>query len=54
MSKACREYDLEARWIDFAVQIIATAEGLPKSRVGIHVAGQLLRSGTSPAPNYGC
>ena len=52
-SKACREYDLEARLIDFAVRIIATAEGLPKSRVGIHIAGQLLRSGTSPAPNYG-
>ncbi len=53
MSKACREYDLEARLIDFAVRIIATAEGLPKSRVGNHIAGQLLRSGTSPAPNYG-
>jgi len=53
MLRACREYDLEARLIDFAVRIIGTAEGLPKSRVGIHIAGQLLRSGTSPAPNYG-
>jgi four helix bundle protein len=48
-----RNFDLEERLIDFAVRIIRTAESLPKSRVGIHVAGQLVRSGTSPAPNYG-
>ncbi len=48
-----RSFDLEERLIDFAVRIIRTAESLPKSRVGIHVAGQLVRSGTSPAPNYG-
>jgi four helix bundle protein len=28
-------------------------ESLPNSRVGNHFAGQLLRCGTSPAPNYG-
>jgi four helix bundle protein len=53
MSKDCRGFDLEERLIDFAVRIIRTAESLPKSRVGIHVGGQLMRSGTSPAPNYG-
>jgi four helix bundle protein len=53
MSKDCRDFDLEERLIDFAVRIIRTAESLPKSRVGIHIAGQLMRSGTSPAPNYG-
>ena len=53
MSQDCREFDLEARLIDFAVRIIRTSESLPKSRVGIHIAGQLIRSGTSPAPNYG-
>jgi four helix bundle protein len=47
------KYDLEERLIDFAVRIIRTAESLPKSKVGNHVAGQLVRSGTSPAPNYG-
>jgi four helix bundle protein len=26
---------------------------LPKIKVGNHVAGQIIRSGTSPAPNYG-
>ena len=35
------------------MRIIQTAESLPKSKVGKHIAGQLIRSGTSPAPNYG-
>jgi four helix bundle protein len=48
-----RVYDLEDRLIDFAVGIISLAESLPKTRVGNHIAGQILRSGTSPAPNYG-
>jgi four helix bundle protein len=53
MSKECRDFDLEERLIDFAVRVIRTAQSLPKSRVGNHIAGQLIRSGTSPAPNYG-
>ena len=53
MSKENRNFDLEERLIDFAVRIIRTAEALPKSKVGNHIAGQLIRSGTSPAPNYG-
>ncbi len=48
-----KKYDLENRLIDFAVRIIKLVESLPKSPVGNHIAGQLLRSGTSPAPNYG-
>jgi four helix bundle protein len=48
-----RIYDLENRLIDFAVEIIILAESLPKTRTGNHIAGQILRSGTSPAPNYG-
>lgn len=39
--------------IDFGVEIIKLAESLPKTRAGNHIAGQILRSGTSPAPNYG-
>ncbi len=46
-------FDLEERLIDFAVRIIRTAESLPKTRVANHIAGQLIRCGTSPAPNYG-
>jgi four helix bundle protein len=53
MSKENRTYDLEERLIDFAVRIIRTAESLPKTRVGNHIAGQLIRCGTSSAPNYG-
>ena len=48
-----RIFDLEERLIDFAVGIIHKAEALPKSKVGIHIAGQLIRCGTSPAANYG-
>ena len=53
MSKDKRQFDLEERLIDFAVRIIRTAESLPKTRAGNHIAGQLIRCGTSPAPNYG-
>ena len=45
--------DIHERLIDFAVRIIMLTAKLPKSAAGKHVAGQILRSGTSPAPNYG-
>lgn len=46
--------DIEERLIDFAVRILKVCEALPKDLVGAkHVCGQLVRSGTSPAPNYG-
>jgi four helix bundle protein len=48
-----RVFDLEARLITFAVRIIRTGESLPKTPAGNHIRNQLLRSGTSPAPNYG-
>src|SRR6266513_3701291 len=44
---------LEERLIDFAVRIIKLSARLPKHAAGRHIAGQILRSGTSPAPNYG-
>ena len=53
MSKNSRKFDLEERLIDFAVRIIRAAETLPKTKVGNHIAGQIIRCGTSPAPNYG-
>lgn len=53
MSKENRIFDLEERLIDFAVRIIHTAESLPKTKVGNHIAGQLIRCGTSTASNYG-
>lgn len=48
-----REFDLQDRLIDFAVRIIKLTEALPESKAGHHLGLQLLRSGTSPAPNYG-
>ena len=44
---------LEERLIDFAVRIIKLSNRLPKTPAGRHIANQILRSGTSPAPNYG-
>ena len=48
-----KTYDLEGRLIDFAVRIIRIAESLPNTKVANHIAGQMIRCGTSPAPNYG-
>ena len=44
---------LEDRLIEFAVRIIRLAARLPRTPAGKHVSAQILRSGTSPAPNYG-
>jgi len=52
MGNAAKANEIEERLIDFAVRIIRLADSLPKSAVGNHIAKQLLRSGTSPAPNY--
>jgi four helix bundle protein len=48
-----RADQLQERLIDFAVRIILLSASLPKTPAGRHIAGQILRSGTSPAPNYG-
>ena len=46
-------YDLEERLLEYSVRIIKIVEQLPNNRAGNHVAGQLLRSGTSAYPNHG-
>ena len=53
MSNKFSKRDLEERLIDFAVLIIEISESLPNTRAGNHLAGQIVRSGTSPALNYG-
>ena len=45
--------DLENRLIDFSVLIIDIVNEIPKTFAGTNLAGQLVRSGTSPALNYG-
>jgi len=48
-----QQFDLQERLIQYAARIIKLAGALPKTDAGRHVAGQILRSGTSPAANYG-
>ena len=43
---------LSERLLDFAVRTGKVVDALPDSRLGKHIAGQLVRSGTSPLPNY--
>jgi four helix bundle protein len=50
---ARRRFDLEERLLEFASAVIDLSEMLPSTRAGNHVAGQVLRSGTSPYPNHG-
>ena len=47
------KYDLEERLIDFVLFIDEIIEQLPNVRLANHLAGQIVRSGTSPALNYG-
>ena len=47
------KYDLEERLIDFSVLIIDVVNELINSKAGNHLAGQLVRSGTSVSLNYG-
>ena len=48
-----RADELEERLVNFAVRIVKLSASLPRTPAGKHIAGQILRSGTSPAPNYG-
>jgi four helix bundle protein len=46
-------YDFEHRLLEFAANIVELAESLPTNRAGNHIAGQLLRCGTSSLSNHG-
>jgi four helix bundle protein len=45
--------DIQERLIDFAVAVIKFSSELPKGHAAKHISSQLVRCGTSPAPNYG-
>ena len=47
-----RSNHLEDRLIEFATLVIQLSTNLPKTPAGRHIAVQILRCGTSPAPNY--
>lgn len=51
--KTNKMFDLEDRLIEFAILIIKITENLYNKRAGNYIAGQLIRSGTSPAFLYG-
>jgi four helix bundle protein len=52
-STTTRANDLEKRLIAFASAIVRLSAKLPKSPQGRHLCGQILRSGTAAAANYG-
>jgi hypothetical protein len=52
-TREVRRYDLEERLPDFAVSIVELTDSFPTTRAGNHIAGQLLRCGTSPLSNHG-
>ncbi len=47
------KYDLEDRLLEFAVAVVELTDDLPNIRAGNHIAGQLLRCGTSPYGHHG-
>lgn len=53
MAKEERKFDLEDRLIDFTAMIADVVEGLPNTKAANHIGGQMIRSGSSPALNYG-
>jgi four helix bundle protein len=44
--------ELSERLLNFAARAGKVVDALPDTRMGRHIAGQLVRCGTSPAPNY--
>lgn len=47
------KFDLEDRLVDFSVMIISLVDEIPRTKAGSHLSGQIVRSGTSVALNYG-
>ena len=44
--------ELSDRLMELAVRIGKVVDALPESRLGWHIAGQLVRCGTAAGPNY--
>ncbi len=44
--------ELSTRLLNFAVRAGKVVDALPDTRLGRHIAGQLVRCATSPPPNY--
>ncbi len=48
-----KKYDLEERFIDYAIIVSEIVDIIENSKLGNHISGQLIRSSSSPALNYG-
>ena len=48
-----KKFDLEERLIAFSTLIIEIVKDLPNNKIGNHLSGQIIRSGTSVSLNYG-
>ena len=48
-----QKYDLEDRLLEYGASVVRFIEKMPNTRAANHIAGQLLRSGTSPLLNHG-
>jgi four helix bundle protein len=46
-------FDLEDRLLEFSARVIRLIDALPNTRAANHLAGQVLRCGTSPYGNHG-
>jgi four helix bundle protein len=53
LTNKVKKYDLEDRLIDFAINCSDIVEELPLSKLANHIGGQLIRSSSSSALNYG-
>ena len=47
------KFDLEDRLLEYTARLMKLVDALPASRAGNHIAGQLLRCGTSPFAHHG-
>jgi four helix bundle protein len=48
-----RNFDLEDRLVKFSIMVISLVESLPDDKAAVYLSNQLIRSGLSPALNYG-
>jgi four helix bundle protein len=52
MERTMTPEQLSERLLEFAARSGNVVDALPNTRLGRHIAGQLVRCGTSPGPNY--
>ncbi|MBT3208706.1 MAG: four helix bundle protein [Bacteroidetes bacterium] len=48
-----KKFDLEDRFIDYSIRMSNVVDKIDNSKLGTYLAGQLIRSSSSPALNYG-